>query len=60
MSSSPTSSSIDFNSLKDDNTGKNRDTIYCTFCPSKILNPGTAIYVHTEVNKAKKQVRVLG
>lgn len=30
--------------------GKNKEKIYCTFCPSKILNAGAASLVNMEVS----------
>lgn len=32
-----------------DSSGKNADVVYCTFCPSKILNSGAATFVNIEV-----------
>lgn len=31
-----------------DSSGKNADVVYCTFCPSKILNSGAATFVNIE------------
>lgn len=35
---------------KKDAEGKNKTKIYCTFCPSKMLNAGTASLTNTEVS----------
>ncbi|XP_046739035.1 guanine nucleotide exchange factor MSS4 homolog [Diprion similis] len=42
------SSSVEIESLKDEN-GKNKYTVLCTFCSSKMLNPGSSTYVNIEV-----------
>lgn len=31
--------------------GKNKDKVYCTFCPSKMLNAGAARLMNIEVSK---------
>ncbi|XP_033211662.1 guanine nucleotide exchange factor MSS4 homolog [Belonocnema kinseyi] len=31
-----------------DSSGRNADVVYCTFCPSKILNSGAAAFVNIE------------
>lgn len=35
---------------KKDAEGKNKTKIYCTFCPSKMLNAGTASLTNMEVS----------
>lgn len=35
---------------KKDAEGKNKTKIYCTFCPSKMLNAGTANLINMEVS----------
>lgn len=34
---------------KKDDHGKNVEVVYCSYCPSKILNPGAATYVNYKV-----------
>ncbi|XP_012224300.1 guanine nucleotide exchange factor MSS4 [Linepithema humile] len=34
--------------IKKDAEGKNKDKVYCTFCPSKMLNAGTARLINKE------------
>lgn len=36
---------------KKDAQGKNTETVYCAYCPSKILNPGAATFVNIDVCK---------
>lgn len=38
---------------KTNTDGKNKETVFCTFCPSKILNVGAATFVIMEVNYIK-------
>lgn len=33
---------------KKDSSGRNADVVYCTFCPSKILNSGVGTFVNIE------------
>lgn len=35
---------------KKDTEGKNKDKIYCTFCPSKMLNAGVATLINMDVS----------
>lgn len=35
---------------KKDTEGKNKDKIYCTFCPSKMLNAGVARLINMDVS----------
>lgn len=35
---------------KKDTEGKNKDKIYCTFCPSKMLNAGVARFINMDVS----------
>lgn len=35
---------------KKDTEGKNKDKIYCTFCPSKMLNAGVARFTNMDVS----------
>ena len=36
--------------LKKDTEGKNKDKIYCSFCPSKMLNAGAARLINMDVS----------
>jgi hypothetical protein len=36
--------------FKKDSDGKNIETVYCAYCPSKILNPGSATFVNIDVS----------
>ncbi|KAJ8667809.1 hypothetical protein QAD02_009472 [Eretmocerus hayati] len=33
---------------KKDAEGKNKEAVCCSFCPSKMLNPGSGTYINTE------------
>ena len=43
------STNKDISTLKDQDE-KNKTKVYCTFCPSKMLNAGAARLVNIEVN----------
>jgi len=42
--------STDIIELKKDTEGKNKDKIYCSFCPSKMLNAGAARLINMDVS----------
>lgn len=40
----------DIAATRKDAEGKNKEKIYCTFCPSKMLNSGAASLVNVDVS----------